>query len=204
MSETTLLPCPICGRKATISSWWSSDEECGVASVGCSRESYSNGYECARIHIMRVDEKTAREDAIRIWNTRAELASWTCPFARPTDLTDGCAAFERIAELEAAHGTLTAEQVRGAIKQYSFGIQPELGYGEFGRCFHDKSWQAIADELNALLGSGTCDAIADEHYYRGINGVCEGIKCSNCGEPLSSKFKHCPWCGARIRKAVER
>ena len=51
---------------------------------------------------------------------------------------------------DATHGTLTAEQVRDAIKQHSFGIQPELGYGEFGRCFHDKSWQAIADELNGL------------------------------------------------------
>lgn len=51
---------------------------------------------------------------------------------------------------ELGRGTLTAEQVREAIKQHSFGIQPELGYGEFGRCFHEKSWQAIADELNGL------------------------------------------------------
>ena len=30
----------------------------------------------------------------------ATLGSGTCPFARPTDLTDGCAALERIGELE--------------------------------------------------------------------------------------------------------
>ena len=69
-NATELKPCPICGMRATIHSWWSDDEECGKASVGCSRESYTNGYECARIFIMRVNEKTAREDAIRIWNTR--------------------------------------------------------------------------------------------------------------------------------------
>ena len=69
MSEE-LKPCPFCGSKATVHSWWSDIEECGVASIGCSRESYSSGYECARIHVMRVDEKTALEDAVRIWNTR--------------------------------------------------------------------------------------------------------------------------------------
>lgn len=91
--ETTLLPCPICGRKATVSSWWSDAEECGIAGVGCSRESYVNGYECARIIVMRIDEKTALEDAVRIWNTRA------------------------------THGTLTAEQVEKAIeKRFDFDV----------------------------------------------------------------------------------
>lgn len=65
-----LKPCPFCGSKATVHSWWSDIEECGVASIGCSRKSYASGYECARIHVMRVDEKTALEDAVRIWNTR--------------------------------------------------------------------------------------------------------------------------------------
>lgn len=47
-----------------------------------------------------------------------------------------------------------------------------------------------------------CEAIHDAGYYRGINGICEGLYCSKCGEPLSSKFRHCPWCGAKI-KAVK-
>lgn len=85
-----LLPCPICGRKATVSSWWSDAEECGIAGVGCSRESYVNGYECARIIVMRIDEKTALEDAVRIWNTRV-------------DPKDGNA------ELQAAYDALTAK-----------------------------------------------------------------------------------------------
>lgn len=78
MSDESLKRCPICGRNATVHSWWSSKEECGVASVGCSRESYTNGYECARIHVMRIDERTARKDAIKIWNTRVELGGETC------------------------------------------------------------------------------------------------------------------------------
>lgn len=67
-----LKPCPFCGGKADIHSWWSDNEECGMAWVGCKRESYTNGYECARIHIMRIDVKTAREDAIAAWNRRAK------------------------------------------------------------------------------------------------------------------------------------
>ena len=90
---TELLPCPICGRKATVSSWWSDAEECGIAGVGCSKESYVNGYECARIIVMRIDEKTALEDAIRIWNTRVEPNGGTCDNA----------------ELQAAYDAITAK-----------------------------------------------------------------------------------------------
>jgi len=68
MSELKL--CPFCGGEADVHSWWSDADECGRASVGCKRESYSNGYECARIYIRRCDAKTAERDAIRIWNTR--------------------------------------------------------------------------------------------------------------------------------------
>lgn len=64
--------------------------------------------------------------------------------------------------------------------------------------------QAIADELNATLGGGECEAIHDKGYYKGIHGYCEGLKCSNCGEPLFSAFKSCPWCGMTIRKAAKR
>lgn len=71
MSEELKL-CPFCGRKATVTSWWSSREECGKAFVACSKESYASGYECAVIHIDRIDEKTARADAIAAWNRRAD------------------------------------------------------------------------------------------------------------------------------------
>lgn len=67
-----LKPCPFCGRTAKVVSWWSAQEECGAAFVACNTESYTNGFECAVIHIMRVDEKTARKDAIAAWNRRAQ------------------------------------------------------------------------------------------------------------------------------------
>lgn len=56
--------------------------------------------------------------------------------------------------------------------------------------------QAIAAALRGV----ECEAIHDESYYKGIHGYCEGLKCSNCGEPLFSEFGFCPWCGVRIRK----
>ena len=72
MTHDELKPCPFCGRQAKVTSWWSEREECGVARVACSTESYTNGYECAVISIMRIDEKTARKDAIVAWNRRAD------------------------------------------------------------------------------------------------------------------------------------
>lgn len=64
----------------------------------------------------------------------------------------------------------------------------------------------LREKLQELrdVGGGECEAIHDKDYYKGIHGYCEGLKCSNCGEPLFSEFGFCPWCGARIRKAAER
>lgn len=52
----------------------------------------------------------------------------------------------------------------------------------------------------ATVGAGTCHAVLDKGYYKGINGVCEGLYCSKCKEPLSRRFKHCPWCGGKIKE----
>lgn len=64
----------------------------------------------------------------------------------------------------------------------------------------DTPEQAIA----ATMGSGECEAIYDKSYHKGIHGYCEGLKCSNCENPLFSAFYYCPWCGARIRKMVKQ
>ena len=75
-------------------------------------------------------------------------------------------------------GTLTAEQVREAIeKRFDFDVwvPPER-------------WQAIADELNAELGSGTCELIDTTSP---ANDDCWGsgqmkMKCSRCGKELAA------------------
>lgn len=107
------------------------------------------------------------------------------------------------------HGTLTAEQIGAAIERNFTKIcvlddGKPVEWREDWVCRVGIDYKAIADDLNATLGSGECDAILDESYYKGIHGYCEGLKCSNCGEPLFSEFKSCPWCGMTIRKAVKQ
>lgn len=85
----------------------------------------------------------------------------------------------------AIHGTLTAEQVREAIEANSWAETSTI------REFNDSSWQAIADELNAALGSGECEFVDC--------GVCKfyhaDIQLCEYGIPPCSKFE---------RKAVKR
>ena len=72
----------------------------------------------------------------------------------------------RRAELESAtHGTLTAEQVREAIERH-------VKFYEGG----DYDEQAIADELNAELGNGTCEWVL-EHS----GTLFDKWRCSECG-----------------------
>ena len=78
--------------------------------------------------------KPTEAEAIAAWNTRAAK-------------TIGKVQVEIEPVL---HGTLTAEQVREAVE----------GHGNImdNRLYED--WQAVADELNAKLGSGTCETEA--------------------------------------------
>jgi len=114
------------------------------------------------------------------------------------------------------HGTLTAEQVKDAVLE-NFEEMHETNYDCWKPSKFD--WQAIADELNAELGSGTCEPnwvlqgkTQTQEFWR-----CE---CGNCGYEFGvedrSSFpfeitidevdvpNFCPNCGKRIRKAVGR
>lgn len=85
------------------------------------------------------------------------------------------------------HGTLTAEQVQKVI--YKHGINDGFVYSVI-KC----SFQAIADELNAELGSGTCNLIEDGDL----------LHCSNCGGAAAKQswayWAYCPNCGAKVVK----
>ena len=94
-------------------------------------------------------------------------------------------------------GELTAEQVRGAV----FDGSAYAGY-DGARYYADGiDMQAIADVLNAALGSGTCEEVEVEEFFRG---------CSNCGYMWEYMYGvgdrvgpgFCPRCGAKVRKAV--
>ena len=82
-------------------------------------------------------------------------------------------------------GTLTAEQVSKAV--YAHSIHADCT---------DADWQAIADELNAELGSGTC-----RNQWQWTSGFC----CSECfctvpcvNKFANSPFAYCPNCGRTV------
>ena len=213
---TELLPCPFCGGEAHV------EKYCDMCSTEidfkCSRDKSPDAicaigeevfwveHEC---RLLSNDEElyvgcfTSARDAIAAWNTRAELGS------------------ERIAELEAENerlrkagyeigyhdamkaakrgGTLTAEQVEIIVNR-------NCEWYEGG----ELDAQAIADELNAELGSGTCEFNVVEEFIPGKRQRSNICECSNCGYRcaygfiVDERFKCCPSCGKRIRKAVER
>lgn len=85
--------------------------------------------------------------------------------------------------------TLTAEQVSKAV--YSHSIQADCA---------DADWQAIADELNAELGSGTCELVETDSYSND-NEIIHVLECSECGktcEHVNGSYPRCPHCGAKV------
>lgn len=68
MSATDeLKPCPFCGSKAKIVTGCDAEGD-GVAHIYCTNRHISDS--CAAIFVERVDERTARQDAIKMWNRR--------------------------------------------------------------------------------------------------------------------------------------
>ena len=95
-------------------------------------------------------------------------------------------------------GRLTAEQVRDVfLGNFEKAHETSYDLWEPSRF----NWQAIADELNAVLGDGDCELEETDYCYAGEVRV---IECSACGrtcEHANGSYEYCPHCG---RKAVER
>lgn len=113
-------------------------------------------------------------------------------------------------------GMLTADDVRDLIERHSDAS------GGNGRDFHNGAYVAIADELNATIGSCNCSndctngertgtCTADETDT--MECVCDGIgrygkrvtihvmECSECGgtyEHVNGDYEYCPHCGRRL------
>ena len=110
----------------------------------------------------------------------------------------------------AAHGTLTAEQAREAIEEAKAELLESCEYvgdmwqrkGDVLKAF-GKMEQAIADELNAELGGGTCrisasstDGLCSDNPRKWCELSCgHSFTLEGLGKPVA-----CPVCG----KAVER
>ena len=84
---------------------------------------------------------------------------------------------------------LTAEQVRRCVRVGA------CDHGLWEAIDEDTDWQAIADELNATLGSRTCEVVQGKN----------GLECSKCGKELpydpfaDYECNFCPTCGAQLR-----
>ena len=100
-------------------------------------------------------------------------------------------------------GKLTAEQVRDAIRKHAHDDSCYIFevYGE--EC------DAIADELNAMLGGGECEMVTSGTPCDGnADKACTLCGAYNIGEYYDGQGhiaapKFCPECGRRV-KAVKR
>lgn len=90
----------------------------------------------------------------------------------------------------ATHVTLTAEQVRKVLLYH-------LPHREYYSVEQTDAWQAIADELNAELGSGTCE------LYGTRSSTCYEYKLS-CGHIVISVDneppRYCKECGRKVER----
>lgn len=96
-------------------------------------------------------------------------------------------------EATLGRGTMTADDVRDLIERHSDAC------GGNGRDFHNGAYVAIADELNATLGRGTCHNAAPSYL---------DFLCSECGfvhyhsdendSGDGNEWHYCPSCGAEV------
>lgn len=101
-------------------------------------------------------------------------------------------------------GTLTAEQVREAIMSVDRWEKPmgSTGLTNTHLIIRDDGWQAIADELNATVGNGTCHMDFIDEYERPSGDEDYLCECSECGsqmwEPAHDLPLYCRKCGKKV------
>ena len=107
------------------------------------------------------------------------------------------------------HGQTIESNAEGACRCNPPTVLPYPDDCSFGTVFPPVNkedwcgeWKPKADELNAELGSGTCEFMpfADEDWSEpnAVRGVC-----SECSALMYGKDNYCPNCGARVRKKVD-
>lgn len=70
---------------------------------------------------------------------------------------------------------------------------------------HGACWQAIADELNAVLGGGECERTTTRNGKFKTKYGRKVPLCECCGYAIGDdRYNFCPKCGAKIVKAVKR
>ena len=117
---------------------------------------------------------------------------------------------EQVIAATLGRGTLTADDVRDLIERHSDAS------GGNGRDFHNGAYVAIADELNATLGSFNCTndctnsertTTVDEtwhvgfHMWNGERVTIHVMECSKCGrtyEHVNGNYEFCPRCGRKL------
>ena len=171
-----------------------------------------------------LDERGAKyevDDAETVMVTRWEAyGDWVSFIEYDNGDTKFCIDARRMTPAQAieatlGRGTLTAEQVRGVLLLH-------LPHREYYSIEQTDGWQAIADELNATLGSGNCsnnctssertgtchadetdtwECVCDQFGRYGKRVTIHVMECSECGhtyEHVNGGCEFCPHCGLRI------
>lgn len=165
-----------------------------------------------------LDERGAKyevDDAETVMVTRWEAyGDWVSFIEYDNGDTKFCIDARRMTPAQAieatlGRGTLTAEQVRGVLLLH-------LPHREYYSIEQTDGWQAIADELNATLGSGNCSnnctnsertTTVDEtwhvgfHTWNGERVTIHVMECSKCGrtyEHVNGNYEFCPRCGRKL------
>ncbi len=210
--ETTLSSCPFCSGEAFVRIDTSLCLTQSRYRVGCDKDPSCHGWYGHSRYYATVAE------AIAAWNTRAELGSdiKPCPWCGRDmdkrseadkdnaghtwyrDDSDYIQCLIRSNEFmkkeRVTHGTLTAEQVEKIVDRNCEWYEG----GEIDA-------QAIVDELNAVLGSGTCKMHDCDGSFSAVNRPvwrcdCGAFTTQYTDATTYHKPRFCPNCGRRVER----